>query len=649
MWFSDKSVLRGDGLRDDSPPPTPPPPSFFPVSSARDHSDEVALEHLARYDIKELQKLKLSDYSNADVDKDNARKSVLRERLALYFSTERGLDYDQKLREKVNPTLLFYTREDRYLELCELTIDPLILSRSSRENVDNMIKEVLVQVLASYQEAMKGHGNPLPEEGRKQLDCLADLMFYLTYKIEENELAKKLVNETSEQLDERLSKVFEERQCLREKFDRLQAIVANREADLVDAKKQISRHSAVKTHKNSKEIASVLVREPINMLSEENGMTLLDEAVELGDLTLIADMLAYADSVGNSLEAYLETQYIDPTRAMPFLPSPDRGSASKGCLTDEQFSEIAKQMLKRADDKKLVSYIKSAGNKEWPHNDAAQWTRIDAELKRRYVEKNEKMPHKVWQALKERQKKHRRFEKLAHFYEDAIIHVVDKYKKAPKYYADKAKSLLVQLSDAADRQNDLAQEAKIIANALTQSNNGLAQRSCSLFSFSKTQRLVKNARDKLEASSVVPQTLQSDVISATESNFTKTKINAMLVSLEGSDEKQKITRQRAVLARAAFKNTLQYLEKQCDKEKPDSTSVAKKEIMDGLIATYSSSKISYDEFIAKVQAQFARPSSDGETTLMSKRGCWPFWPKSAKLLYKDFNANKTILSDCPVQ
>ena len=306
-------------------------------------------------------------------------------------------------------------------------------------------------------------------------------------------------------------------------------------------------------------------------------------------------------------------------------------------------------MLERADDNKLVSYIKSAGNENWPHDDPAQWERIDAELKRRYLGEDENMPHEVWKALKEKQQKHRRFEKLAHFYEDAIIHVVDKYKKAPEYYADKAKSLLVQLSDAADRQYELAQEAKIIANALTQSNNGLAKRGCSLFSLSKTQRLVKNARDKLEASSVVPQTLQPDVISATESNVTKTEINAMLVSLEGSDETQKITRQRAALARAAFKNTLQYLEKQCDKEKPDSTSVAKKEIMDGLIATYSSSKSNYNEFIAKVQAQFARPSSDGETTLMSKRGCWPFWPKSAKLLSKDLKASKEILSACPVQ
>ncbi|MBP9726012.1 MAG: hypothetical protein KBD83_00905 [Gammaproteobacteria bacterium] len=679
---------------------SPLPSSFSSsVSSTREQSVEVALEHLVRYDIKELQKLQVSDGSNEDVNKDNDdRKRVLRERLALYFSTERGFDYDQKLREKVNPTLLFYTREDRYAELCELTIEQLILRGSSRENVDNIIKEILVQALASYQDAMKGHGNPLPEEGRKQLDCLADLMFYLTYKIEENALAEQLINKSSEQLEEIFRNVAEHRARLREEFERVQGIVGNREADLIDAEEQIARHSAIRKRTTVKEIASVLVRQPIHIFSEENGITLLDEAVELGDLTLIADMLAYAKSCSEDIlneclrdtrekialsknkttlmnligGAYLfdpelgerlKTAYTGESRLASISGTPPRDNSSPTfSLDDNDFEKIAEKMLGQADDNNLAFFIKNASTakvlyndiacyntpEKWPHNDPAQWNRIHAEVTRRYVDENKKMPLKVWQALKERQQKHRRFEKLAHFYEDAITHVVEKYKEAPQQYADKARLLLGCLSQSADTPQELEAEAKSIANALVMPNSALATRGCSIFSLSKTQRLVKNAGDKVVASSEHAQTLQSDV-PATGSNVTKTEIKAMLVSLEGGEKEQKVTRQRAALARAAFKNTLQYLEKQCGKKNPDPISLAKKEIMDGLIATYSSRKIECEEFFEKVEAQFAPPSSDGKATLMSKRGCWPFWPKSAKLLYKELNANKQILEACPVQ
>ena len=91
------------------------PPPAFPIFSTSDDDVSVIINHLARYDIQALKKLKLPESSNADGNKvRDDRERVLRERLALYFSTERGLDYDQKLRETVNPTVLFHTREDRY-------------------------------------------------------------------------------------------------------------------------------------------------------------------------------------------------------------------------------------------------------------------------------------------------------------------------------------------------------------------------------------------------------------------------------------------------------------------------------------------------------------------------------------------------------
>ncbi len=301
-------------------------------------------------------------------------------------------------------------------------------------------------------------------------------------------------------------------------------------------------------------------------------------------------------------------------------------------------------------------FIKKAGNLElsWPHNDPNQWKRIDEELRKLYISKNQKIPKEVWQALKQRQQKHQRFEKLAHVYEDAIIHVINKSNKKLKHYADKATSLLQQISDAVESPGTLAKQVEDIGNSLVQANQIIAVRGYSIFALSKTQRLVENARDKVIASPELCQTLESDV-SPAKANVTKSEINAILVSLEGGEKDQKVRRQRAALARAAFKKTLQYLEKQCNKENPDPIILQKKEIVEGLIATYS---IDIHDFEEKCEVLFNEPS-DSETTLMSNRSgffrlmskrsgffccCPPLWPESAKLLYQDLKASKNILS-----
>ncbi len=645
------------------------------------YGDSVTLNQLARYDIEKLRKLR----GEPDPYDKCSEQEKLLQSLASYFSTRRDKIYRQKLEQKLKPKLVQLGREDRYSELClQVTKDALrvlIGSQDKKEllsqsEVGKLIELMLCTVLKAYEDAMLSRlkpGENITDEGPTAL--LADMETYLRYQIAENELAKSLADKTSAELKDFLAKAEQENGQIQAKSVEVQTVYATYTEDTTIVAKGISRHSVGKGREEFLDIAPSLAVQAMDMFEEKNGMTLLDEAIKLGDLTLIANMLAYTKACSrdvlrqllalsrkkiaqsknstkllmnliggaylfdSELGCRLKAEYDgSKSRSINIARSDGTALELELVLSTENFTEIADQILAQADDKTLVILIQGSGQKVWPHNCGDRWAKIHAEVTQRYLQENNDMPSVVWEVLKEKQKKHQRFKQLAHFYEDAIVHVVTEYRYAPQHYAEKARVLLTVLSVAVDLGYPLTQVAENVANAVTMPKSLMSnKRGCSLFSLTKTQSLVKNAKDKLQGITVIPQVLQPPVVNSTP---TKTEIRETLVSLEGSEAAQEATRQRAAIARAVFKNTLDYLEKQCNKPNPDQVSIAKKAIMDNLIATYSSDKTPGARvFVAAVQAQLAKPSSDSDhpPTLMTKRCWWAFWqPKSAELLRKDF-------------
>ncbi len=148
------------------------------------------------------------------------------------------------------------------------------------------------------------------------------------------------------------------------------------------------------------------------------------------------------------------------------------------------------------------------------------------------------MPAVVWQALKEKQLPHERFEKLAHFYKKAIIHVTEKYNDDPELYETKRNLLLNTLYRYAKTEYPLEEAVVYIANALVASNSTLAllKPACfsGLFTLNKTQRLIWQARELLPKEGSCPS-LQLSSVGCLSTNK---QIQAVLAKLQGTDQQQ---------------------------------------------------------------------------------------------------------------
>jgi hypothetical protein len=707
MWSSPSGKFKSV-LGEESGVYSPPSFSSSASSTPRDGSS-VSITDLAFRAIQELEKLNSSERSNADDNKDNDRKEVLCERLALYCSARVDDDYYEKLHKKIQPIIIELQREDYYLQLRVKVIRAAILFLQGSETlhkenalqlVQSILKEiipennasidtlinnvfsgydqsfldlqfqkeesqdlltgetlhaklfkvivdlVLNEIVLAYQQTIQDRIKQ-DDYGREHENYVKDLENYLKLMVSDDTFINLLANKKPDDLEKLIEVEKEELCAVRNALNSEGFELADLQEQRLQNRRNIFRHSSVKDDpKFSNKKTSELEYYPLNIFKKnKNGRTVLDKAVQLGRETVIADLLNCAILTNSQPTFDFEKTYRNNDRLVCInFDSPDRPGDKQSFLFKQDIDRIAELMLGKANDYDLIFFIKKVGNPEWPHNDPNQLKRIDEELRKRYIDKDQKMPDEVWQALKERQQKHRHFEKLAHVYEDAIIHVINKSNKKLKHYADKATSLLQQISDAVESPGTLAKQAEDIGNDLVQTNHKIAARGCSIFALSKTQRLVENARDKVIASPELCQTLEHDV-SPAKANVTKSEINAILVSLKGDEKDQKVRRQRAALARAAFKKTLQYLEKQCNKEKPDQRILQKKEIVEGLIASYS---IDIHDFKEKCKVLFDEPS-DSETTLMSKRKVFcccssRFWAKSAKLLYQDLKASKNILS-----
>ncbi len=174
--------------------------------------------------------------------------------------------------------------------------------------------------------------------------------------------------------------------------------------------------------------------------------------------------------------------------------------------------------------------------------------------------KNISMPAVVWQALKERQLPHERFEKLAHFYKEAIIHVIKKCKNYPssELYKTKINLLLNTLYHYAKTAYPLEEAVVYIANALIASNSTLALRQpvCipDPYVLNKTQRLILKARNSLPKEGSCPSLQLSSVYDAPAED----QIQEMLNKLQGADKEQEY-RQKESVCNALMKEKQSWL------------------------------------------------------------------------------------------
>ncbi len=290
------------------------------------------------------------------------------------------------------------------------------------------------------------------------------------------------------------------------------------------------------------------------MLEDENKKNALDKAIESKNLEIMAKVLAYASHRGdldrllsltlNKIAGCRDKAGFLLLIACTWLFAPQARGEN---LFNPSYVDTIRQLSYRDFSQNYFSTLFNPFNE--PVLNSTELVEIARQLfdaSNNLDHKNISMPAVVWQALKERQLPHERFEKLAHFYKKAIIHVTEKYNDDPELYETKRNLLLNTLYRYAKTEDPLEEAVVYIANALVASNSTLAllKPACfsGFFTLNKTQRLIWLARMSLPKEGSCPS-LQLSSVSHTPA---KQQIQAVLAKLQGTDQEQEERQKKCV-------------------------------------------------------------------------------------------------------
>ena len=285
------------------------------------------------------------------------------------------------------------------------------------------------------------------------------------------------------------------------------------------------------------------------MLEDENKKNALDKAIESENLEIIVKVFAYASHLG----------YLDRLLLLTLTKIAKRADKARfllliacTCLFDPQtqgknlFNPLYVNTIRQLSYENFSqNYFSTLFNQfNEPVLNSTELVQIARQLfdaSSHFDDNTIIMPAVVWQALKERQLPHERFEKLAYFYKAAIVHVVKKCIDNPleELYFTKKEIILNTLYRYAKTEYPLEVAVVYIANELVARNSILARRKPVCVSgpyvLNKTQRLIWQARESLPKKSSCPSLQLSPVDHATPA---KKQIQEVFDKLQGTDQEQ---------------------------------------------------------------------------------------------------------------
>lgn len=240
------------------------------------------------------------------------------ESLELFFSTKRDRKYHAELEEQSKPKLMYFARQDRYAEfvvritqalqnqLQELNNSSTTLVKTTAEQVQAVFEEMLNAICDSYKENIKNRlkkGESIEDDRPQTLIFV--LRQHLWVQATDAHLIHTLTDKTSLEMETLYNEAEEISLEVRFAATEAQEALATYNADAQRAFSLTSKHSAVKSKKDDLNLEELALQSMAINTQDAQGRTLLDKAIEYGNVFIIEDILACAKHVDVPVEEIL--------------------------------------------------------------------------------------------------------------------------------------------------------------------------------------------------------------------------------------------------------------------------------------------------------------------------------------------------------
>jgi hypothetical protein len=329
----------------------------------------------------------------------------------------------------------------------------------------------------------------------------------------------------------------------------------------------------------------------------------LERATEFGRCAHIAKILACADDYKviwgeatskSKKEKNLEKQENLDVGFCLFDPK----SFSRVGFSKQSSGDINKKLLKYADDQVLADFIQQVGRDSWPHDAEDAAIEIRRELEKRFVIPDKPLTPQIQAALQKNWNVKQDAEKLVTYYDTATRHIVEQYQSNPALYANKAEDISRKANHTVQNASGtLIKKAEYLGNRLLTEFTPVNARSRpGFFSdphlYNKTQRLVNARKRELEQK---PSMLGSilgwnhqhgkEILNQENIQLGLFLSRKELYEIPITHQEKEARVQRAVLARGAFKETLDYLKNGSNSTKSNIMNTYLQNFIDGYDAT----------------------------------------------------------------
>ena len=549
-----------------------------------------------------------------------------------YFSTKRDQKYTQDLQAKTEASIIELKRMECYTAMIYRVVSDqdFINQCQSKEALEELFQSAILAQVDSYNSRTDDGSAGDNEEIREGL--VKQLGDFLKQQLQTNNIISDLTQlnlENRHELDQYIKKAKTNRDDIADLSEAAQSILEEHRAYLMDCKEALQSHEiAKKTPTKETNFHELALEKSPASSRDKYGKTLLEKIIATKEPQLLAACLYSLRSQNINFNKIIDccltkaVERDDPDIILNIANNINLDLKTFFTADNLENHPNTLAYLIRHDDLCNPSVLRQALENSYLSNQATINDTVHQEPLNEVVKK----------ALQEKYDFYQRADRVASFYKDASLHVIEKSQSVSdenkEIYKNKLEAISTQIADTLNEKSlpDLSAQAgevadKLLSNTNIQKNTGFFRPCCGL---NKTQTEINNRQKALRWG---PKQRELDRKTREIPDYLTMDI---LNQIPLSKDEREACAKRAVEARAVFKETLDYLSKRYDKDDH------KLKILEQRIDYYISGKGPDNQpYNAETFIQQLQKDQNDYSNLGDARNCWTkFFKKKTTTIKK---------------